>query len=852
MRPVLTPLLLTALIGCASGRHIRTGDHAAVVQDWTAAYKSYERATHARPGSEKARQRLSDARQEVMALLDVQIAADLAARRFTAVGQLLEEAERYDPPRTWRDAHAQAALAAIRADVAGRTPPEAHEVLSACAVYRPLSALAADRDAAGAAWAAELRAASNEAGGYGAYGGAIVLLSGARQLAEDPSDPLQELWWWSRLRSKEWGGMHLTVRGPSAHRSAITEALSEQWARSPWAEAPIVSQEPSTPHLSAQLTITAAGCDEAQMGTEDRQHRYTDGTFVANPRIGELHQQIRDNTRSLREAEGALSRAQQRLEDAHRRQASAEADIAAAAPRLEDARRRDATAASTLQEARAEHDASLEARAAIQEREREVAVLLEKQRERNDARRDLERILPERQVDAGRARQARDRAEQAAAEAEKVRARLAAEIAAAEQRIAAAQATLDSAAPVQEAAEQAQADLPGHRSQLRAASMARKAARAALEEAREADEAAAASLQALLDAPDTPPEDLDTARAEQVEARASMEAARAILTDARQEAARLKEAVASLEAAVQRGTEQDTARAQADLDEARRDLDGARAEQTAAESDQARARQALAAAGARLQEAEVAVKAVEGELDAIRRVDAEQSRRLGQIESEIGALSPSLSLLSARSRTLSRAERDQQDTARQRQDAEANMAQLLDAQQAAALVTAERQEVRQLRDSDRAARIAGLHALETDLAATPAEIEVVKSHPYTVTHWRRTCTFTAEGPQARTAATTSDDATWAGFAHGGLSGDPLRYATGEDDDLTASREAVVAAIWSDLSGQLLAQGADYRRQAASTTNLESATRAWLLADWLAPEHTDPALAEGIRARYPVP
>lgn len=852
MRSILTTLLLSTLIGCSSGRNIRTGDHAALSEDWMAAYQSYERATHARPGSAAAQQRLADARREVMAILDGQIAEDLTAGRFVAVGQLLETAGRYDPPRAWRMDHAEATIAAIRADVAGRTLPEAHAVLSDCAALRPLAALASDRDAAGLAWADDLQEQAEQAAGRGDLGGALVLLSGAQQLTGTASDALQQQWW-ARLRSEEWGGMHLSVRGPSPQSSAVSDALAQRWAHSPWSDAPVVRQRPDRAHLSASMTITAAGCDEEQLSTEQRTHRYTDGTFAANPHLQALHEQHRDRTRALQEAEASLLRAQQRLQGAQRREARAEADVAEVAPRLEAARRRDAEAVRILQAARTEHDASLAAQAAIQERERMVAALLEEQRTQDAIRHDLEqRVLPERQLDRDRARQARDRAEQAGAVAEQTHAQLAATIADAEQRIADAQATLDSAGLLQDAAEEARAALPAHRSQLKAARTHRKEAREVLTEAQTADEAATASLQALRDAEAALPEDRAAARAVQVEARAALETAQAALEAARAESDRLKEAIAALEATAQRGEEQDTAQTTADLTAARRDRDVARAALSAVASDQAHAREAIAAADARLKEAKAELRAAEDARDEIRSDEVERSRRLGQLEAEISALLPSRSLLSERSRNLSRAETDRHDAARHLQAVEAAMAPLHDARAAAAQVTAERQEAHQRRESDRAAHMTGLRALESDLAATPAEIEVVKSHAYTAAHWRRTCTFTVEGPQVRTAATTHDDVAWTGFAHGGLADNPLRYTTEDAVGITDSREAVVAAIWSDLSGQLLAQGAEHRRQARSTTDLEAATRAWLLSDWLAPNHADPSLAGRLRARYPVP
>ncbi|MFT5683186.1 MAG: hypothetical protein ACI8RZ_004115 [Myxococcota bacterium] len=855
MRLILAPLLLTALIGCTSGRHIRAGDSAAIGQDWESAYKSYERAAYARPGSAKAQQRLADARGEVMVLLDAQIAADLEARRFAAVGQLLAEASRYEPPRAWLNDHTVTTLAAVRADVAQRPPAEAHAVLSQCAVHHPLSVLAADRDRIGATWADDLRAQADQAAAQGDLGGALVRLSGARQLAEAPEDAAQASAWWAALRSEEWGGMHLSVAGPSAHRDAVSEALAECWATSPWSDAPIVSRTPDRPHLSAKLSITAAGCEQAQTGSEPREHRYTDGTFAANPRIQELSQQLRDNTRSLREVEAALSRSQSRLAQAQRQQDAAEAAVATAAPRLEGARRRDAETTRRLQAAQVEHAASLEAQAAIQEREREVTVLLGQQRERNTARRDLEQhVQPQKQIDLDAARQAREQVERDGAQAQATHSQLTAAISDAERVIAAAQTILDAAQPIQEAAAQAEAALPAHRSQLRAAVDARKEARAAHQNAVDAEEEATDHHQALLDAGDTPQADLDDARQQRVEAREAREATREALAAARSEAAHLQEGLATLETAIQRGAEQgaSTCQAEADLTDARRDKDTAHAALPAAEADRAHARRELAEVDARLKHAEEAAGQVESQLNEIRRSDDDQARRLGQIESEISALSPSLSLLSARASTLSRAKRDRQDAARRLQEAEATMAPLLNTRQATQRKTAQCQADHRQRDADRSTHTQGLRNLEADLAATPAEVEVVKRHPYTVAHWQRTCTFTAAGSQARTAATSSDDATWTGFAYGNLSADPLRYTTEDAADLAASREAVIAVVWSDLSGQLLAQGSEARRRAADPTDLEAATRAWMLSDWLDPNHTDPTLAASIRARYPVP
>ncbi|MFT4974310.1 MAG: hypothetical protein ACI8S6_000192 [Myxococcota bacterium] len=825
MRPLLVPILLSALIGCA-GRHLRTGDYAAASQDWEGAYSAYEQAAFVRPGSAKAQLRLADARREVMARLDAQLSADLQARRFAQAGRSLEAAGRYDPPRAWMDAHVETTLVAIRADAATRSLPEAHALLSECAVYRPLSVLSADRDAAGAAWADDLRAQAGQAAGRGELGGALVLLSGARQLREVSGDADQHAVWWSALRGEEWGGMHLSVRGPQAHADAVSRALTGRWSASPWSEAPVVIRAPDQPHLSAELTITAAGCEEAQVGREVWEHRYTDGTFVANPRIEVLHQQIRENTRSLRAAEAALSQAQQRLAAAQRRKADAEAAVASATPWL------------------------VEARGAIQEREAEVAVLLASQRERNTARRELEqRSLPARQADLDRTRKARAVAEAAHAEAQASVDAAGAALADAELRIKAARAALDSARPIQEAAAEAQAALPGHRSALRAAAVARKEAREALQRTDEANEEASRRFRELREAGDATQADLDEARRQQVEAREARAAAREALDEARKEAERLQEGLVALEDAIQRGAELDLEQSEADLAAARRDRDAAASALPAAEARQASTRRSLADAEARYKVAEASVREVRSRLDELSRADDVQVRRLGQIEAEISALSPSLALLSARATTLSRAERDRQEATRRLREAEATMTPLLSERQAASRQASERQALQRKRDGDRTTIVQKRSVLEAHLATTPAEVELVKVHPYTVTRWQRTCTFTTS---TRTAATTSDDTTWAGFDYGGLSAEPLQYAAEDAADLAASREAVVALVWSDLSGTLRTQGDDARRRAKDPADLEAATRAWMLADWLSPRHTDAALADSLRARYPVP
>ena len=68
MKLPLSPLLLL-LTGCAS-RHHRVGDDAAHSGESRAAYASYEHATRIRPGSASAQQRLREARDEVIDLLD--------------------------------------------------------------------------------------------------------------------------------------------------------------------------------------------------------------------------------------------------------------------------------------------------------------------------------------------------------------------------------------------------------------------------------------------------------------------------------------------------------------------------------------------------------------------------------------------------------------------------------------------------------------------------------------------------------------------------------------------------------------------------------------------------------------
>ena len=849
MKLPLSPLLLL-LTGCAS-RHLRIGDDAAHAQDWRAAYASYERATSIRPGSASAQQRLREARDEVMALLDGHLDGALRAHRYAEVGELLSEARRYDPPRSWLAAHTDAALAAVRAEARAQQQAgqyaTAHALLSTTATSPALSALATDRDQAAARWAADLREQADSAANRGALGAAVVLRDGALALSADPASAATRAVQHQALLAEEWGGVHLTVRGGAAeHKQAVQAGLQQRWSGSRWSAAPMRSHATDIAHVTASIRITESGCGEAMTDTTGAIHRYTDGTFAPNPRVQQLSHELLETARALRAAEDDVEDARLQLDRAQDRQAAAEAAVAAEEPRLQAAEAREEAAVHQLEQAAADHASSVASRQDIEVREAEISELLDAQRERNRLRHALEQgTLPERSTDQESARRAHHRAAQAFDDAST-----------AEQ---AAQAALDDATRRLQQAEQALAgaaqafdDLGDLQAALRAATEARKSAAQAHQAAVEAAEQASAALTALEADPGTTPDALQAAIAARDAAVKARKQSRSALNQARTAEADHKAQLAEL--TEQQSEDRSAARQR---DEARDDREAARDALQVAAVDRAQAESRLQEATARLTTADEALAAVQRQLDQLDREDADQARRLSQLESEIRALGSSLSLISDRQEALHEAQRDREAAARRLASAQARMAPLRDALRQARQRTTQHQQLRAERERERRALADTLRTLQAELDATPGQLEVVKEHRYTVETWTRTCTFTvaeslrgtgADQQPVRSSTTTSRDRTWAGFAHGGLAGDPLQYETTSRAALARSREAVIETVWADLSGQVRAEASTWRQRARGP-DLEESTRAWLVASWLDPSSTDQGIASAIYARY---
>jgi hypothetical protein len=818
-----------------------------------AAYASYEHAARIRPGSAPAQQRLREARDEVIDLLDDHLDRALGAQRYAEVGEILTEARRYSPPRGWLSAHTDAALAAVRSEARALLQAdrhaEAHALLSATAGSPALAALAVDRDQASEIWATALRKQADSAANRGALGAAIVLRDSALSLSADPASSATRAAQHRALLAEEWGGVHLTVRGAAEHKAVVQAGLQQRWGDSRWSAAPMRSQGTNIAHVTAAVRITESGCSESMTDTVGAIHRYTDGTFAPNPRVQELSHELLSTARGLRSAEDALEDAHLHLERAERRQAAARAAVDDEEPRLEAAQAREAAAIHQLERATADHNTSMASRADIEARETEIAQLLNAQRERNRLRRALEQeTLPERSTDQENARRAHHRAAEAVEDA-----------AAAEQL---AQAALDEAAQrIQQAeraladAEQAEGDHAGLQEALREATEARKSAAQAHQAAIETAQQANAALSALEAAPDTPAEDLRAATAERDAAVRARKQSRQALNEA-------KTVEADREAQVaEHGEAHNDDRAGArELEQAQADRERTGAALQLARVERAEAEARLRAATERMAKADEALDAVGRELAQLDREDAEQARRLSQLESEIRALGASIALSTDRQEALQEAQRAREEAARRLASAEARMAPLRDALKQARQRTAQHQQSRADREQERRALADTLRGLQAELDATPGSVEVVKEHRYTVETWTRTCTFTVaqslrgSGPEqqpVRTASTTSRDRTSAGFARGGLASDPLQYELSSSDALARSREAVIETVWADLSGQVRAEAAGWR-QHASGPDLEESTRAWLVASWLDPSRADQGIAAAIYERYDVP
>lgn len=773
----ISSLIFSSVLGCALHR----GDSFSEVGDWSAAYEEYALATHRRPGSVRAQQRLHEARAQVMGLFEADLAQRLERKQFEAAGDMLTGAARFSPPPEWLreqhartrealSAHLQAGLsqdgalataqafrtisralpsdmdtASLVAAVCSATSSEVAQLIQqqrfseavtlldgvSSALPGGTGALRTERDALVSRWHSHLMQQSTQSGRAGNLGGAVVFAAGAGTLSS--SGPSQRDQLWQSLVDQEWGGVYLQLRGPSSHREFLRAGLTERWAASPWRDGSIGSRRPGQPHLSVAVSVTEAQCTQATINEATRRHSYRDGTYVSNPAVAALEAELRHTAQELSRREAAVDTAAHRRDMAAVALQRAQRAVEAQRPPLRAAEASAAEAERRQQAATEQLEQALSAQAQLQEREREVQALLDQRAaltRRGAQLRREHRAAQDRLAAAEAAQQSSGRnLQQATAALESANA----EVARLQQARRAAQEALDG--------------LPGERARLQQAQQAGQANIQALQSARDQAKAALrlarASRAAIEEAQAPLAADLTTAEAAQQAARDTLAAAKAAAAtnQAAQDRTdrRVKQLTDALAAATDPAEQEDlrtrlskASRRQEVLQAEAADLEGALAQSreavSAAQADVKAARDAIASAGdlpAARERESAAERALAGAKQAIEAARAEQSARaeaLAGLEAEEAAATRALA--EAR-RALGGAE-DAAHRAKQAHQSAAEAARPLRAAAEAAQAQATRLQAAVDELSREEATVQGrLSQLETELRVLGASVDLL-------------------------------------------------------------------------------------------------------------------------------
>jgi len=358
------------------------------------------------------------------------------------------------------------------------------------------------------------------------------------------------------------------------------------------------------------------------------------------------------------------------------------------------------------------------------------------------------------------------------------------------------------------------------------------AARAALTEARdahadagEAARAARAAAQEAIQAAEAAQKALRAERARQEKRQAALDDLETQRTAMARAVSAAEQAVPRAKRAAEQARQEESAAARALVPLA----DTARAANTVVE----RRRAALAETHAtqrtlqqRLSQLETELRTLSVSVDQLpgRRQHARASRQI---------LARADAVLAAEKRTMAPLARTRAAAARADQDAAAAQAARRDAQA--------RQESR-------------LRSLGSERAAMPDQVEQVKQAPYTAQVWERRCALSAtasvsgQAPHAWTDTftleATEQDTTWGGQPGAGLAENPLAFSVSDDEAQATQRAALHGAVWSAVQRQLPHEAA--ARRAPAERSREAATRAHVVAHWMAPSA---ALGTFVQQRY---